>query len=413
MDGEDVGLLDAGTEQGGDDGETAEAVGQDSEASLADNTEGSPEEADRQGDVDRPDGRYGTKDFKAHLAKIKEVDPLAAKAFERAYWKVQGVDKLGTTQELTALKEAVELHGGVEGLSQLAETVENYNQLENGFKAGDPKVIDGWASDYPDGFKRLIPAALDKLAQMDGERYAQVGSGVTDKLFSDFGVFQRIAQLGDALSSGKVEDAVTHFNVLTKFLSDMKGLAKGLKDNPYKAREDELDQREKSIAERDQKAFTGGIRSEVNTAVSRSMNQEISKLMRGRKFSSTEQGNRVRSQINDELQRLTRTGDYDKRYATIAAQRDHAKAVKFVLDNANRNMSKAVSTILKDFNLLGTNGARPAARPAARNGAAAPQTVAGRPQIPDVDFTRTDKSTFMGQRRHGTAWLKNGRQAKW
>lgn len=365
--------------------------------------------------AEQKDGRYGTKDFKAHLAKIKEVDPQAAKAFERAYWKVQGVDKLGTTQELTAIKEAVELHGGVEGIIKLAESVENYAQLEKGFEKGDPKVIEGWAADYPDGFKRLVPAALDKLAQIDGERYAQVGSGVTDKLFQDFGVFQRIAQLGDALSSGKVEDAVAHYNVLTKFLSDMKGLAKGLKDNPYKAREEELDSREREIGERDKKAFYGTVRSDVNSQVGRAMNQEIAKLLRGKRM-GTEQGNRVRGQITEELKRLINTGDYPKRYEAVMGQRDRDKAIQFIVSNANRNMSKAVQTVLKDFNLLGGTGASRAgstqrvARPASSS---VPATVAGRPKISDVDFGKTDKATFLGSRSHGTAWLRSGKQARW
>lgn len=409
MDGEEAVLEQLGEagEGGGQDG------GEISEESLLGGDEQAEPVLPGEEGTEQKDGRYGTKDFKAHLAKIKEVDPLAAKAFERAYWKVQGVDKLGTTQELTALKEAVELHGGLDGVGKLAETVEQYNQLEQGFQKGDPKVIDGWAQDYPDGFKRLVPAALDKLAQMDPARFDQVGSGVADAIFEKYGVFSAIAQLGQALETNKPEDAIKQFNLLTKFLSDMKGLSQRSKDNPYKARESELDQREQEIAERDKKAFYGSVRADVNTKVGSAMNQEIAKLLRGKRM-GTEQGNRVRSQITEELKRLINTGDYGKRYEAVMNQRDRDKAIAFITSNASRQMSKAVQTVLKDFNLLGTSGVRPAAKPQARNGAQGPpQAIVGRPKIGDVDFSKTDKATFLGSRQHGTAWLRNGRQAKW
>jgi len=411
MDGEEM-VLDAVEDQGAADVSTEDVSSADVGGSGED--EATPRVDGQGGDEadSQRDGRYGTKDFKAHLAKIREVDPAAAKAFERAYWKVQGVDKLGTTQELTALKEAVELHGGIEGVTQLAEEVQAGRALEQGFERGDPKVIDGWAQDYPDGFKRLIPAALDKLAKMDEVRYDQIGSGVADAIFEKYGVFAAVQQLGEALTGNKPEDAVKHFNALTKFLSDMKGLARRSKENPYQARESELDQREKDIAERDKKAFYGSVRSDVNTQVGRTMNQEIAKLMRGKRFASPDQGNRVRGQITEELKRLINTGDYSKRYEAVMGQRDRDKAISFIVSNAQRQMSKAVQTVLRDFNLIGTSNGRPASRPAPKAGAV-PQAVAGRPKIGDVDFAKTDKATFLGSRTHGSAWLKNGRQAKW
>lgn len=362
---------------------------------------------------DAGDGRQVTAQIRAHLAEIKKTNPALAKELQRIYWKGQNVDKLGTTQELTAIKEAVELHGGVEGIGKLAEEVEAGRALEQGFERGDPKVVDGWANDYPEGFKRLIPAALDRLEKMDEARYDQVTSNGADRIFEKYGVYSAVQQLGEALTANKPEDAVKHFNALTKFLSDMKGLSKRTKENPYQQRESELDQREKDIAERDKKAFYGSVRVDVNAQVARSMNQEIAKLLRGKKM-STELGNRVRGEITEELKQLINTGDYSKRYETVMGARDRDKSVKFIVDNAARNMSKAVQTVLKYRNLLGTATAKPAARPGIKAGAGAQQqAVVGRPKIGDVDFSKTDKATFLGSRTHGTAWLKNGRQAKW
>jgi hypothetical protein len=406
------GAADTGSEVSDEPIESADGSGVAEDVSA--DTENTRGDAGERSEEDAGDGRQVTAKIRTHLAELKKADPALAKELQRIYWKGQNVDKLGTTQELTTLKEAVELHGGVEGITKLAEEVEAGRALEQGFERGDPKVVDGWANDYPEGFKRLIPAALDRLEKMDEARFDQVGSNVSDRIFEKYGVYSAVQLLGEALTANKPEDAVKHFNALTKFLSDMKGLSKRTKENPYQQRESELDQREKDIAERDKKAFYGSVRSDVNTQVSREMNKEIAKLMRGKKFASVDQGNRVRGQITEELKRLINTGDYSKRYESVMGQRDRDKAIAFIVSNANRNMSKAVQAVLKDFNLLGTTNGRPAPRTVPRTGAnATPQAVVGRPKISDVDFSKTDKATFLGARQHGTAWLKNGRQAKW
>jgi hypothetical protein len=123
-------------------------------------------------------------------------------------------------------------------------------------------------------------------------------------------------------------------------------------------------------------------------------------------------GNRVRSEVTAEIkQLLISQADYGKRYETVMGAGDRDKAIKFIVDNASRNMSKAVQTVLKYRNLLGGNGVRLVSKPAPKGGSS--PVVAGRPSIADVDFSKTDKATFLGSRTHGTAWLKSGKQAKW
>lgn len=414
MDGEEAVLdLEVGGDAAGGGG-TDEVIPSD----VADGGEADSDGAEREAaDSDGPvpaDGRYGSKEFKADYDKIKAIDPAAAKAFQRAYWKVAGVDKLGTTQELTALKEAVELHGGVESLSQMAEEVAAGRTLEEGFQRGDKSVIEGWAKDYPDGFKKLVLPALEKLAQIDPAYHEIATSTVSTRFLENYGVFDAIGQLGEALKAQKPEDAIRLYNDLVgKVFQPMRALAQKGNESPNKERESALDQREQQITESEKKAFYGSVRTEVNTNTGREMNKEIAKLMRGKKFSSSEQGNRVRGQITEELKRLvSSTPDYGKRYEAVMGQRDRDKAIAFISSNATRQMSKAVQAVLKDFNLLGGNGAaRPVGKPAPKG--ITNNTVAGRPAISDVDFSKTDKATYLGSRSHGTAWLKSGKQAKW
>ncbi len=409
MDGEEA-VLELGT-TADEGGSGSEEVLEESVSTGDESAEPTTETPPEDGAAPK-DGRYGPKEFKAHLAKIKEVDPAAAKAFERAYWKVAGVDKLGTTAELTALKEAVELHGGVEALAQMAEEVQAGRALEEGFKKGDPKVIEGWATDYPDGFKKLILPAFERLAKLDSAFHEQAAATVSTKFLENYGVFDAIGQMGEALRNGKTDDAIRLYNDLVgKVFQPMRGLATKAAENPYKDRETQLDQREQEIAEKDKKAFYGSVRSEVNSKMTTAINQELAKQLRGRKL-DLEMGNRVRSEVNEEIRRMVAAlPGYAQRYESALGSKDQAKAVEFIVRNASGQVSKAVLTTLKYRNLLNGNGARPAAKPAPKAGT--PQAVVGRPNIADVDFGRTDKATFLGSRMHGTAWLKNGRQAKW
>src|SRR5271156_5219785 len=412
MDGEEAALEIGGTEDVGTN--DSDVSMDDSSVNEQPNEQvGAEADAKVEGQEPKEDGRKVQAAVRSHLAELKKANPSLAKELERIYWKGQNIDKLGTTQELTALKEAVELHGGVESLATMAEEVEAGRQLEEGFKAGDPKVIEGWAKDYPDGFKKLILPAVERLAQLDPKFHEQTVSTIATKFFETYGVFDGVGQLGDALRNGKIEDAVRLYNDLVgKVFSPMRNLATKAAENPYKDREAELNDREAKIGEQAKQAFFGGVRQEVNQQVGRAMNAEIAKLLRGTKL-GPEMGNRVRSEVTAEIkQLLIAQADYAKRYETIMASNDREKATKFVVDNAVKNMPKAVQTVLKYRNLLGANGnvARTATKGAAKPGVT--PTVAGRPNIADVDFERTDKATFLGSRQHGQAFLKSGKIAK-
>src|SRR5271156_2650290 len=115
MEGEDVQVIDVGAEQGGDNGEatndsSTEELGNGGNESVSGESEQRPEGNENQ-EADKGDGRKIAQAVRSHLAELKKANPSLAKELERIYWKGQGVDKLGTLQELTALKEAVELHG--------------------------------------------------------------------------------------------------------------------------------------------------------------------------------------------------------------------------------------------------------------------------------------------------------------
>lgn len=416
MEGEDVGLLDVQSDgadseviesdvaSGGDSGVSGD--GENQQLSRID--ERSDTNADQQ---DKPgDQRTIPGKWKEAIARVKESDPALAKELSRAYFKTQQIDKLGSTAELTALKEAVELHGGIEAIEEMKQEVEAARLLDSGFEKGDPKIIEGFVRDFPDGFKRLMPAAMDALQKLDTQAFNRLGSDIASRIFENYGVFNAIGQLGEALKAENAPpEAVKLYNEIVKFLGDMQGLAKQGKTDPYADRAKELDQREQTIAEQQKQAFVSGINAEVNTLRTRIVNQQMATLLKGKKLDSA-QRNRVMREISADFKGKI-DGDelYRRQYVSLIGSGDRDKTIRHMTAWSQKHLPTIVSNVLKGFNLLGTTRtAAPAARTTSANGA-----VNGRPKIGDVDFGRTDQATFLASREHGTAWLKNGKQAKW
>lgn len=380
---------------------------------------------------------YTAKELKADVAKLKELDPKLADRYQRAVYKVQNVDKLGSFQELQALKETFELHGGPEAIEQMVEEVSAGRALEEGFDRGDPKVIDGWATDYPDGFKRLVLPASDKLLQMDAAAWENnFAAPVTVQFLDRYGVFDAIGNLGAAIRDNKPEDAAKIYNdLVSKVLKPMQGLASKARqvDPTVKTRQEELDRQAAANAETAKKNFYGGVRAEVNRQVTSTVNKELRILLGGRRI-TVDQGNKIRKEINSELARLTNSKQgYAKQYELVMGSNDQDRAIKFIVNKANANVSLAVRNVLRDRGMLRTAGSgggqggqggsgggngqvRRSLTTGGGNGSGGnrgPSVVTGvRPKAGDVDFNRTDKARWVVS-KGGEAWGKDGKLYKW
>jgi len=443
MDGEDLGLLDGtgeaagGGEGGGDESfiledgaeetpsDTGGAAGGDAEAGGAGDSQGAEggEAASRAIVKLEPTAiRKALREISTTNPEFAKKFPTLEKAVTSALFRSGQVERLGGVQAVSEAMEAIELHGGVEGIQEMADEVAASRELEQGFKAGDPKIIDGWATDYPAGFKRLITPALDKLEAIDKTHFEAVASYVIEKVFSAYGVFGAIAALGEALSAAKNEDAVKHFNSLAKFLGDSKALA-GKARIGQTDRDAELDEREQSIVDRDKKMFYGTVRGDVNTQVMSEMNRLIRLGLNGKKI-KVDTANRLRKEINAELaRRVNERSGYADKYESVMNARNKERAVRFIVSNARQQLPNVVRQLLREFNLTGTGGGTGGNGAVRRLGAGnrgsggGSSIVNGRPKTADVDFTKTDKAVWLSSisagHSTGKIFLRSGKEAKW
>lgn len=422
---------------GGDDSEVIESEGIESEGDEAGGDEDT--EGDKRGDREedpapRGDRRTLPVEVRKALREVATKDPEFAKRFPRfekeitgALFTRQQVNDLGGMQSISNTLETLETLGGLEGVEQMATDLEAARGLEAGLERGDPKTLESWAKDYPDGFKRSVLPMIDALEKLDEERFEHVSSAVISRVFEKFGVFGGVSALGKALTDGKVEDATKHFNELVKFLGEAKSLAGRAKSDPYASRSAELDNREKSITERDATQFKGGVRSDVNTQVTSAMNSQLRDHLRSLKVFKVESGtaNRMRKEINRELQRLVNSDPmHAKRYDAVMQAGDRDRAVKFIMAAAMKRLPEAIKSVAKDFNL------RPTGRAGASGGNARQRSsgargggdrgergnfVSGVPKTSEVNFRAIDKAQWlvMKSQPHGKVPLLNGKWAQW
>jgi len=433
MDGEELGLLDgSGTEEV--EVESGAGVVEEAVEEEVQGSDGEPEGGGRQGareerveDGDEADqGRTDRSALPVKLRKaIRELaaaNPQFAKAYPRLEKEVTGalfaknaVDRLGGVQRFQEFSDLMEAHGGAEGVASMAEEVERGRALERGFEQGDPATIDAWAKEYPNGFKASIGTALERLEAMDQARYDQEISAPMWKTLDRCGVISTFNALEPLLAGN--EGAIKQFNLIKGFLSDLRNLAvKAKSPDPLKADRERLEADRVEFASERQKHFYGSVRADVNGQIMAQMNRLIRNELAGARIDQNV-ANRLRKEINAELARSVNTAPgYQERYKAVISGGDKDRAVRFIVQNATAKLPSVVKQLVREFNLKGAaktaggNGLRRVVRQGAGPGGS--QSV-GRPKVDEVDFTKTDKASWLTMRTHGQAFLKNGKIAKW
>lgn len=424
----DLGLIE---DEGGT--EIAEESGGEEEITEGEGAEETPEgERPPEGEEgeepgEQPPARALPTQLRKALREFTAGNPEFAKKFPRlereltaAMFKASQADKLGGLQTLRGAAELLETHGGAEGIQQMAEEVEASRMMEEGFQQGDPVLIDTWSKEYPDGFKALVGPALEKLASLDLPAHDRAISGPMFQTLDRCGVIQTVNDLDNAITGERWEDIQRHFGALKEFLIGLRNFAtKAKAPDPLKGEREKLEQERGEIQTERQRTFYGGVRTNVNTQVMQYTNKLLRQELAGKRL-RVETANRVRKQINEDLAAAVNTAPgYAEKYKAIMNTGDHNRATQFIVANARQRLPQVVKRVLRDFNLGGGQRAGGGGLPR-RVAGGGPRTtgttVAGRPKTSEIDFTRTDKSRYLasiGEGRHGQAWRKDGKLAKW
>jgi hypothetical protein len=397
----------------GDNGATDDGGAEASSAAVETGSTGEPTETQDAGvaQEESQDGRVLPAALKKHLAELKGTNPQLSKELRDLWFANRALKEEfpGGLQEIRQLRESVQEFGGIEGIKELKQANDVWNDIDEQWIQGDPTFADRLAEANPQSFSAIAPRFIDNYSRVDPEGYQRVFGRILAATLRD-------AEIGNALYLAKqnlalknTEEAGRLLGEVEQWIGGINELAKQAPKAPAKA--PELDRREQSLNEREQKLFRESVAREFRSSVGSSIQSEIKQVLKGKALDQDRMGVFTRL-VDEEIAKLV---DGDKSIKqTIEryeAAGDSQGVIKFVNSRVKPLVPKAVDKVYK---LLFANTAAKTAT--AKVPAKAPAKVEqgwvkiqGPPRPEDVDHSKTPfEMKFKNQ-----AVLKNGKKVTW
>ena len=365
--------------------------------------------------------------IKAHIETLKKTDPALAKELKNLYFANQALKKdfPGGLAEAKKFLEHVQQLGGEEGIQQLNAERAEWKEIDEKFANGDASVLDLFAKENPEGFAKLIPQALDKLATLDRDTYNHALGSVFVSTLDSWRFADTMAALADNLS--RVVDS-NNQPLLTREVQAVQQLAKqyeGVKNLAAKLPEKKVDAAEQKIAS--ERAALAAERFKMTTE-----HVSSATTSHAQKQYETLIGAEAKNQKLD-IETLKKAGSYDRFIREIdgevarAIVADKAAVQKIQsaiqagkredavkLSNAKFDTvaSKAVQKVVREWAMLmGPSRAKPAA-----NGTTQQQTAGVKKltEAPDTNLVdKTDPNWRTNYMMHSKAKLTTGQRVEW
>ncbi len=139
---------------------------------------------------------------KGLVESLKKTDPALAKEIKNLFFAADALKKEipGGLPEVRQMKATLEELGGKEGIESLKAEKAEWSQIDEKFANGDPTVLDEFAQFNPEGFAKLIPGALDKLATIDRDAYNHSLAGVFVSTLDSWRFMDSLERMAENLS---------------------------------------------------------------------------------------------------------------------------------------------------------------------------------------------------------------------
>ena len=144
----------------------------------------------------------GAERFKSVIEEVKKSNPALAKELKTTLYAYDALKKEfpGGVQEMRQMKSALDELGGAEGIEGLKGERQEWKEIDEKFASGDASVLDTFAKFNPEGYAKLIPAALDKLSTIDKPAYDYALAGIFVSTLDSWKFGDQLERLFDDLS---------------------------------------------------------------------------------------------------------------------------------------------------------------------------------------------------------------------
>jgi len=397
---DDAGLEQAsqGHEAAGGDGAARDGVNAEARG------EREAESEDGKADAAKLDGRRGlhahreaakaaAEHMPEHAQAIKE---MAANSFRlHAYQQ-----HFAKPEEAAAVKQLVDGVGGVQGISELQQRVQQVELQDAGLKEGNPEVLDAMFRDFPEGAAALAPHYLDRLARSSPEAFGRAVVPYVVDILESAGVGGHLNAILQEPNPARRDSLVQELAVW--FQNQRQG-ANQLRQQPARhPAEERIRQREQELNAREEQSFKEGVSAKVNAAVSPEIDRAVDAYARQYKLNATQKTHFKTTLQQRLVDELTRDQGYVQQVKLRNAQkgRTHDSLASFISGEFNRRLKDAAFSVARD--VYG------AARPAAGGGSGVvkpnqaktapgggPLFVSQRPPNAELDLSRKDAELLM------------------
>jgi hypothetical protein len=330
----------------GDEGssdETDIGAGDSSDAGSLDETLGDDSESG--GDVDGGSDVAAPKSLKEFVDKIANglhsEDPAIKHAAEKELKKVYSErqryqQQFKTPEDLRNFTEKVEVLGGIEGIEQEREAT---NSFLEGWKNGDEATLSKWVEDNAEGLASSMPKVSNLWAKSDPASWAHHMASTFMATWKDPGqqgvsalaAFNSLSKNTDLVALAEKNPAVRDaFNRIAEVINAVDENTKQTAARDLSPERQKLDQREKSIKQKETEVYHGQVNSKLNPAINRSAEKWLAAVAKGRKF-SPEQKKDLIADLRDAFEKMNlKDNEYKKTGRKFLDAGETEKLAKFV-----------------------------------------------------------------------------------
>lgn len=430
-------VMDAPVESGVMDiPETQPEVGQDNysdeivetpETTEQEQSEGAPEQEEPPESEAKP--MLPTQLTKA-IRELKEAHPdhaQALKELQAAYYKGDRYAKIfPSAEEALEAKSMLDAIGGKQGMVDFQKQRDLIREYDRQVDEGDPEVVKWMAQASPDGFKKLVPTALQTLQHLDYEAYEEILQPILLETIEASGVTRAIASALQELKAGETSRANSIIQQVQDWVDRHRQIAQQRANRYQDPRLQQLESRERNLSEQTRQMVESHVERDIDFYLQSKVPETIKKIAGASKLSPQARED-LRDGVLDEIDRMMRADEfYNSSKSSMIRQAlpsgDIDPVVRFakaqidkVLDRSARSVWNRRYGSLESSRSTASRGSSPvqprngSPRVASQPQAQRPVLVARRPDANQFDTSRTTQEMFLS----GKGYLKNGQFVTW
>ena len=310
----------------------------------------------KEGEQDRQDNRHQPDALKKHIAELRRradamTDPVEKKAeLDRIKFlydtsgKARGYEQqFPTVREAREVKALLEAVGGREGVQQMQATLSEIEQVDQALSAGDPSVVERMWDEAPEGMPKLMPALLDKFAQVKPQEFEKFIAPRSIGYLDQAGFPQAFDQMVRLYDVGKTDEAQAIRNELIQWVTSNRQQAQQQQADP------EVERLRAELAKRDEGQESQKVDAAYNDVVSHA-GPSIDRAARpiiGKYAFTREEAGAFRQAVWNHLQE-TRNANADYKTIEPAKQRQgYDKWTEYAKRWTDDNAESSIRAVLK------------------------------------------------------------------